>query len=105
MKTILLYMTTKNTAQARRIGKTLVAERLVACVNILGGMNSIYRWEGKLCDEREAVLLAKTRDTLLRKVVNRVKQLHSYEVPCIVALPLSGGNRDFLRWVARETTP
>jgi periplasmic divalent cation tolerance protein len=98
-----VYITAKDTEQARRIGKALVTEKLAACVNIFESMNSLYFWKGEFCDEREAVLIAKTRATLLSRLTKRVKELHSYEVPCIVALPIVGGNRDFLEWVGRET--
>jgi periplasmic divalent cation tolerance protein len=105
MKPLFVYLTAKNKKQARAIGKALVAEKLVACVNILSGMNSLYFWEGKLCDETEAVVIMKTVDTRLEKLVARVKQLHGYSVPCVVALPIAGGNKDFLSWVNVETAP
>ncbi len=103
VKPLFIYMTAKNRRQARRIGRALVAEKLAACVNILDGMSSFYFWEGKLCDEREAVLVAKTTEAILPRLVARVKQLHSYSVPCIAAMPIVGGNRDFLSWITRET--
>jgi periplasmic divalent cation tolerance protein len=103
MKVLFVYITAKNKTQARTIGKTLVKEKLAACANIIDGMNSFYFWDGKLCDDREAVLIVKTRSGLLEKLVSRVKKLHPYEVPCIVALPVAGGNKRFLEWVIRET--
>ena len=105
MKLVLVYMTAKDTKEARRLAKTLVTEKIVACANILDGMNSLYFWEGRLCDDREAVLIAKTRATLLPKLVRRVRQLHSYSVPCIAAMPITGGNTAFLDWVSKETRP
>jgi periplasmic divalent cation tolerance protein len=105
MNLLFIYITTKDRREARRIGKALVTEKLAACVNILDGMNSLYFWEGKLSDERETLLIAKTRKALLPRLTARVKQLHSYKVPCIVALPITAGNRDFLQWIAGETTP
>lgn len=102
MKPLFIYITAKDKKQARDIGKTLVTEKLVACVNIIGGVNSLYFWEGKLCDDTEAVLIAKTVDANLEKIVTRVKRLHTYKVPCIVALPIAGGNEDFLRWIKNE---
>ena len=103
MKLLMIYITTKDKDEARRIGKALVAEKLAACVNILDKMNSFYFWNGELCDDSETVLIAKTRDTLLSRVVRRVKELHTYEIPCIVALPIVGGNSDFLSWIKDET--
>lgn len=104
MKPLFVYITAKDKKQARFIGKTLLAESLVACVNVLDGVNSLYFWEGKLCDDTEAVLIAKTIDANLGKLVKRVKKLHTYEVPCIVALPIVGGNEDFLKWIMSETS-
>lgn len=103
MKPLFVYITASNKKQARHIGKTLLTEKIVACVNIIDGMNSLYLWEGKRCDGTEAVLVAKTMDRNLARLVRRVKELHTYSVPCIVALPIVGGNKDFLRWVKRET--
>ncbi|MCU0608396.1 MAG: divalent-cation tolerance protein CutA [Chitinispirillaceae bacterium] len=103
MKLLLVYITAQDKKQARMIGKTLVAEKLAACANIIENMNSFYFWEGKLCDDKEAVLICKTRATLLPALIRRVKKLHPYKVPCIVALPIVGGNRDFLTWVGKET--
>jgi len=105
MRPLMVYITARDKKQARGIGKALVAERLAACANIFGGMNSFYFWEGRLCDDREAVLIVKTSHGLLNRLVKRVKALHSYSVPCIVALPIVGGNRDFLSWVKQETAP
>ncbi|NLP02055.1 MAG: divalent-cation tolerance protein CutA [Fibrobacter sp.] len=103
MEAILTYITTKDKQQARLIGKTLVEERLAACVNIIDGMQSIYWWEGAISEDNEAILIAKTRNSLLEKLTNRVKSLHTYTCPCIIAIPISGGNRDYLGWI-KETT-
>lgn len=103
MKPLFVYITAKDKKQARQIGKALVTEKIVACVNIIDGVNSLYFWEGKFCDDTEAVLVAKTLDTNLERLVKRVKKLHTYKVPCIVALPIVGGNEGFLRWIKSET--
>lgn len=100
-----VYMTAGNTEEARRIARTLVEERLAACVNILDHMNSFYEWKGQIQDDREVILIAKTRRTLFAQLAARVKELHSYEVPCIVELPLQGGHAPFLEFIARQTTP
>ena len=99
----LVYRTTENTEQAREIGKVLVEERLVACVNIIDGMNSMSWGEGKVQDDSETVLIAKTKASLVAEVTERVKRLHSYDVPCVVSLQLLEGNQDFLDWIGRET--
>lgn len=102
-KVNMLYITASGEEEARTISRVLVSERLVSCVNILGGMNSLYWWEGKIQDDREAVIIAKTRETLVTDVIARVKGLHSYDCPCIVSLPVLDGNADYLDWVRAET--
>ncbi len=100
-----VYITTKDKDEARRIGRDLVERRLAACVNIFDGMNSFYWWEGEVQDDQEAVLIAKTRADLMEDLVDRVKRLHSYDVPCVVGLPIAGGNPDYLAWVRDEACP
>lgn len=97
-----IYITTGDEDEARRIGRTLVEERLVACVNILP-IKSIYRWKGKIEEEGEAAMFLKTRAELAERVIERVKELHSYEVPCIVSLPIEKGNPDYLKWIEEST--
>lgn len=99
----LVYITAKDRREARTIGRALVEERLVACVNILDGLNSMYWWEGKIVDDREALVIAKTKGELVSVVIEKVKSLHSYSCPCIVSLPIVDGNKDFLSWVCNET--
>ena len=99
----LIYITTDGAEEARAIGRALVEARLAACANVLDPMTSIYRWEGAVQEGREAVLIAKTTAALVDAVTARVRELHSYECPCIVALPVDGGNPDFLDWIAAET--
>jgi periplasmic divalent cation tolerance protein len=81
----------------------LVEERLAASVNVLDGTTSIYWWQGKLEQAQEAVLIAKTRAELFPALSARVKQLHSYDCPCVVALPIADGNPDYLAWIVAET--
>ncbi|MGE0651231.1 MAG: divalent-cation tolerance protein CutA [Alphaproteobacteria bacterium] len=100
---VVLYITTASADDAARIGRALVEERLCACANVIAPVRSFYRWEGRIQDDREAVLIAKTDAGKVEAATVRIKSLHSYELPCIVALPVSGGNADFLEWVARET--
>ena len=100
-----LYVTAANPEQARTIGETLVSERLVACVNILAPMSSIYWWQGQIQRDTEAVLIAKTRPELVEAVIARVRALHSYTAPCVVSLAIEAGNPDFLQWIADETQP
>jgi len=103
MACVLLYMTASNAEEAAGIGRALVEERLVACANVIPGVRSIYRWEGAVRDEGEAVLMAKTEESRAAAATARIKALHSYDLPCVVVLPLTGGNTDFLQWIESET--
>ncbi|MEF3698464.1 divalent-cation tolerance protein CutA [Desulfolutivibrio sp.] len=105
MSAAMVYITCESLEQARMIGRTVVAERLAACVNILPGMVSMYWWQGKIEEAAETVLVAKTRMTLADALTKRVAALHSYDVPCVVVLPILRGNPDFLRWIESETQP
>ncbi len=97
-----IYITTEDEDEARRIGKTLVEEKLAACVNI-HPIKSIYRWEGEIQEEGEVAMLVKTKAELADKVMERVKELHSYEVPCIVSFSIDKGNPDYLNWIEEST--
>ena len=103
MELSLVYITASSMVEAEKIGSILVENRLAACVNIFEKMTSIYRWEGKVHKEQETVIIAKTRTELIDDLAARVKELHSYIVPCIVSLPVTGGNSDFLSWIENET--
>ncbi len=102
MKINFVYMTTGSRDEARKIGKELVISKLAACVNILDNMNSFYRWDGKIQDDTEVVMIAKTTEARVAQLIEKVKSLHSYDCPCIVSIPVSGGNPDFLDWIAGE---
>lgn len=103
MKYSLIYIPCKNRMQARKIGETLVRAKLAACANIHGPMDSIYEWKGKLCREKETLLLVKTRKNLFKKIVTAVRKSHSYECPCICAFDISTGNADYLQWILTQT--
>jgi len=94
-----VYMTAGSKAEAQKIGKALVERRLAACVNILDNMQSIYRWENKIQQDAEVVLIAKTTDSLVPALIDQVKSMHSYNCPCIVSLPILSGYPPFLDWV------
>ncbi|WFS61051.1 divalent-cation tolerance protein CutA [Pseudodesulfovibrio thermohalotolerans] len=98
-----IYITCADEFEAETVGSMLVERRLAACVNILPGMKSIYWWQGKLERGKEVVLIAKTRTELVDTLTEAVKGAHGYEVPCVVAMPISGGNQDFLAWIRSET--
>ena len=101
---ILVMITTDSEEQAEKIAKTLLEERLIACANLIGGIRSLYRWKGQVCDDREILLFCKTQRRLFSKVAVRVKSIHSYDVPEIIALPLIEGWQPYLDWVEQETT-
>jgi periplasmic divalent cation tolerance protein len=83
--------------------RTLVEERLAACGHVIPAIRSVYRWEGAVHDEGEARVALHTRRSLVDAVVARTRQLHPYDVPCVIALPLAGGNPAYLEWLAAET--
>lgn len=103
MSYCLVYVTVPNVEEGARIGRALVQERLAACANLLPAVRSFFWWEGSVQDEGEALLLCKTRQALLTRLTDRVRELHSYTVPCITAVALSDGNPEFLRWIDTET--
>ena len=90
---------------AEKLSSTLVAERLAACVNVLPRVVSVYRWEGKVERAEEALLVAKTSEKTLKRLMARIAEIHPYETPEIVALDVAVANDPYLRWVAAETTP
>lgn len=100
----LLYVTVGSADEAAEIGKALVDERLAACVNILSPMQSIYRWQDEIQLDTECVMIAKTRADMVDTVTARIRALHSYEVPCVVALAIEGGHQPFLDWIVEETS-
>ncbi len=103
MAAVFVYITVDSSEAAGRIARTLVEERLAACANTIDGMRSVYRWQGKIEEAAEIIVIAKTRDDLLDSLTDRVRALHSYECPCVVGLPAVGGNQDYLEWIASET--
>jgi len=97
------YITVSSMDEAKYIGRILVKKNIVACINLLGNMTSIYKWEGKIEEDSEVVMIAKTRKVLMDELIETVKENHSFECPCILELPIQGGNPLFLRWIEKET--
>lgn len=89
--------------EALAIARTLVNEELVACVQIVPRIRSIYRWKGEVCDEEEQLLIMKTRSDLFPVLSSRIREIHSYEVPEIVSFPIADGLPEYLTWVAENT--
>ncbi len=100
---ILVMVTCGSSAEAERMAKQLLDENLVACVNIAGRIRSLFKWKGAVSRESESLLLMKTRRGLFEPLCDRVKELHSYEVPEIIAVPIIVGNPDYLDWICEST--
>lgn len=98
----LIYITTSGVVESREIAKKLLNERLVACTNIIPEIESFYHWEGKIEDDKESVLIAKTRDDKVESVIKRVEQIHSYETPCILQIKVEKGSEGYLNWMDDE---
>ena len=100
---VIVFVTAPSDDEARRIGRTLVAERLAACVNVIGPLHSIYRWEGQVQEDAEQLLVVKARRNDVDALAARVRALHSYEVPEVVALDVVAGSAPYLAWVLEST--
>ena len=100
---IVIFVTSGSSKEALKIGKTLVEDELVACANIIPQVRSIFHWKGEICDESEILLIMKSKAALFEKIVERVIELHSYEVPEIISLPILSGSKDYLHWIAEVT--
>jgi len=101
---IVVFITCGSEEEALKIARSLVEERLAACVNLVSPVRSIYRWEGKIWDEKEWILIIKTQKERFEELKKRVKSLHSYSVPEIIGLPIVEGSSSYLEWLLEETT-
>jgi len=99
---LVVFITAATAEEAGRIADILVSERKAACVNIVSGLHSRFWWQGKIDSADEALLIVKTKAGLLDELIGLVKQNHSYEVPEVIALPIVGGNQDYLKWIGEE---
>jgi periplasmic divalent cation tolerance protein len=102
-RAVFVYTTYPSLVEAERIGKAVLERRLAACVNILPGMISHYRWQGKIERGEEVVMIIKTRASLAERVQAAVKELHAYDTPAILILPIEGGEAGYLEWITKET--
>ncbi len=100
---IIVLITAKEEGEAARIAEELVDSRLAACVNVVKGIRSIYSWKGKREDETEVLMVVKTRRDLFDGLKKRIKELHSYSIPEIIALPVIEGSEEYLEWLREET--
>ena len=101
---VIIYSTASDEEEAYKIGKQLVEEKLVACANLLPKIKSCFLWKGKVEEDSEAILIVKTLESLAEKVIKRIKDLHSYEVPAILVFEIKGGNKEYLKWITEETS-
>ena len=102
-RVIVVLVTAASERQAVRIGRALVGAELAACVNIVRGVRSIFRWEGKISEDREVLLIIKSRADLFGRLAAEVKRLHSYQVPEVIAFPIVHGAVDYLAWILKST--
>lgn len=100
---VLVFITASSEKEGEKISSALVKERLAACVSMIGGMRSTFRWKGQVSAEQEVLLIAKTKDILFERLKKRVLELHSYDVPEIVASPILAGFEKYLNWIEDET--
>jgi len=99
---VVIFITTSMDEEAKKIANMLLEQRKVACVNILPKITSLFWWQGRLDSAQEHLLIVKTQASLLKEVVRLVRENHSYEVPEIIAVPIIGGNPDYLEWIGKE---
>ncbi len=99
---LLVYVTTESRDDALVLGRGCVEARLAACANVIDGMHSVYRWQGAVEEADEAVLLLKTQKSCLNALTEMIRQRHAYDCPCVVALPIVGGNPEYLAWIAES---
>ncbi len=99
---IVVLVTASSRDEASRLAEAVVGERLAACVNIVGGVRSIYRWQGEICDDEETLLVIKTRRDKFAAIEQRITDLHSYDVPEVIALPIEQGAASYLDWLVSQ---
>ncbi|MBF0620255.1 MAG: divalent-cation tolerance protein CutA [Candidatus Omnitrophica bacterium] len=98
-KNIVVLVTAKNAIEAETIARALLEKKLAACCNMIDGVRSLFHWEGKICDEREVLLIIKTRRILFNSLEKAIRAVHSYETPEIIALPITAGSAAYLKWL------
>jgi periplasmic divalent cation tolerance protein len=102
---VVLIATASSKEEADKIAADLVGSKLVACCNLLPGITSHYYWQGKVCCDSEVMIVMKSREALIDRITQRVKELHSYTVPEVIAMPIVGGSQEYISWVLENTLP
>lgn len=100
---IVVYVTVPNKEAGKKLAESIVKERLAACVNRVPGIESVYEWKGEIQTDSEELLIIKTRESLLGALTEHVKANHEYEVPEVIAMPITGGNPQYLEWLQNST--
>ena len=103
MEFIVIYCTVPNKKEGKEIARILVESQLAACVNIIDKIESVFSWDGEFCEEKEALLIIKTKKELFENVKLMIQKLHSYTVPEVIALPIIEADETYLKWIAHET--
>jgi len=96
---VVILVTAKDKSEAKKIARGLLDDKLIACANLVGGVESLFRWNGKIDEASEILLVLKTKRSLFKKVASKVKALHSYDTPEVIALPVIEGSEDYLKWI------
>ena len=96
------YVPVANREEAQKISKTLLSEKMAACVNVLNSVESFYMWEGEISSSQESILIIKSSLKLANKLKNRIKELHSYNIPAIIQLPISSINEEYQAWILKN---
>ena len=99
MSAILVYVTCKNEREALAIAQELVSSEIVACANIIPKTKAVFKWEGVIQEQSEAIVILKSQKARLEEITERIQEIHSYDLPCILYVSIEGGNTDFLKWV------
>jgi len=102
---IVILVTAANQDECRKIARHLVEARLAACVNILPPVESVYRWQGKIAEEAEFLLIIKSTKVLFAKIETEILKLHSYQTPEIICLPIDEGSGNYLQWISESVKP
>ena len=98
----MVYITTSGALESKKIARKLLEEKLVACINIIPTIESVYLWKGTIEEDSESIMIVKTKSELVGKVIKRVEQLHSYEIPCILEIHVNNGSNNYLKWMESE---
>ncbi|WP_331275697.1 MULTISPECIES: divalent-cation tolerance protein CutA [Methanobacterium] len=98
----LVYITTSGEKESKKIGRTIVEERLAGCINIISTIESLYWWKGKIEEDTESILIVKTKVNNIENIIKRVKEIHSYENPAILAIPIIEGSKEYLDYLDGE---